>query len=209
MNWGGEGYPQYDGVMKGDHSSQEQAAADQQRQMENQMAQQQLALQTKQLNSVNSTVDPMIANGGLTPEMKSALQANLVNKLGSNFQNMMVNLNQNLVARGLTGGTTGAGGGGVAGGFGALYSALAGQQQQGQFDIANMQNSSLMNELGLKLGIGSQFGGNVGLFNQGASSALGSGVTAANNADQAQTSWMGPLFGALGSIGGAALTHKP
>lgn len=190
---------------KGDHSQAEQQNADQQRTMENQLMQQQLQMQLKQLNSVNSTVDPMIANGGLSPQMQAALQAQLVNKLGGNFQSMMGNLNQNLTARGLTGGTTGAGGGGVAGGFGQLYAALAGQQQQGSFDIANLANQSLMNELGIKMGIGGQFGANTGMFNSGAGSALNSGVTAAYNADQAQTSWMGPVFGALGSIGKAAV----
>jgi hypothetical protein len=190
---------------KGDHSAAEQKAADQQRALETNLMQQQLGMQMGQLSSVNATVNPMIANGGLTPQMQSALQANLVNKLGTGAQQMMGNLNQNLVARGLTGGTSGAGGGGVASGFGALYSALAGQQQQGQFDIANLQQQSLMNELGIKMGIGSQFGNNTGTFTQGAGQALSQGVTAANNADQAATSWMGPVFGALGSVGGASL----
>lgn len=193
-------------LCKGDHSQTEQNNADSQRNMENQLMQQQLQMQQGQLGAVNKVVDPMIANGGLTPQMQAALQANLTNKLGGNYQQMMGNLNQNLVARGLTGGATGAGGGGVGAGFGALYSSLAGQQQQGTFDIANMQNSALLNELGVKMGIGSQYGGNAGMFNQGAGQALGQGVQAAYNADQAQTSWMGPVFGALGSLGGAAIT---
>jgi len=113
------------------------------------------------------------------------------------------------VARGITGGQN-AGSGDIARNFGQLGAMQAALQQQGAIGTAETMNQQrlglLQNDLGLKLGIANQYGGNIGTFNSGASNALNSGVTAANNVDQAATSWMGPVFGALGGLGGSLIS---
>lgn len=190
---------------KGGASKQEQAAADQQRNQENQLMQQQLNMQMGQLNSVNSVLDPMIANGGLAPGVQNAMTSLVMNQLPQTYRQGVGAINNALAARGISGGQA-AGSGDIGRDFGAMASALGNQQQQGLSNIQLAKQGALMNDLGLKMGIGSQFGANVGGFNQGALGALGQGVTAAHNVDQAQTSWMGPLFGALGSIGGSFMT---
>jgi hypothetical protein len=101
----------------------------------------------------------------------------------------------------MTGGNN-AGAGGVAGSFGALTADLGSLQQQGSTNVQMAKAQGLNNAMNTTLGIGNMYGQNLNTFNSGASSALNSGVTAANNADQASTSWMGPVFGALGSAAG-------
>lgn len=189
---------------KGSASKAEQAAADQQRSLQNQLTQQQLAMQQKQLGDVNAVADPMIARGGMSEAQEAAMRSLLINSLPQQFAGLQGQINNQLVSRGISGGQTGAGSGDIARQFGGLGAMEAGLQQQGLSNIELQKAAQLQGLLGLKLGIGSQYGANIGTFNQGASSALGSGVEAANNADMASTSWMGPVFGALGGIGAGA-----
>jgi len=220
LEW--EGDPCYCGpieLVKGSHSSAEQSNADQQRAMENNLTQQQLAMQQqqfqmqqKQLDSVNATVDPIIAAGGLAPGVQSALTAQLMNTIPQQFQNVAGNINNSLVARGITGGGM-AGSGDIARDFGALGAAQAGMQQQGLTDIQLQKQQGLMQALGLKMGVGGMYGQNMGLFGQGAGSfnagagtALNAGVQAGYNADQASTSLMGPLLGGLMGMGSTFAT---
>lgn len=187
---------------KGGNSQAEMQNADQQRAMEDRLAQQQLNLQKQQLSAVNAVVDPAIQAGGFFPGQEAAMTSLLTNNLANQYRNAVANTNQSLVARGLSGGQIGAGGGGVAGSFGLMNAMLGNQQQQGLSQIQLDKANQLQGLLGLKLGIGSQYGGNIGTFNSGATGALNAGVTAANNADQAQTSWLGPTLGALTGLGG-------
>lgn len=205
LNWGGPGFSQYDGQMKGDHSSAEQAAADQRRTMEDQLMQQQLGLFKQQMGQVNSVLNPMIAQGGLPPAVEAAMRSQALNEMGQQFKGGVGEMNQALVARGMTGGPM-AGAGGVAQGFGALNALQAGLQTNALNQIQMDKYGALMNELGMKMGIGSQFGGMAGGFNQGGGQALGQGVQAAYNADQAATSFWGPMLGALGSVGAGVAT---
>lgn len=160
------------------------------------LQQQQLALQQGQFNMVNPTLQSMIQNGGLTPQALSALQANTINALPAQFNNLYGQLGQELTARGVTGGQM-AGGGDIARQFGSLGAQEAGLAQQGQFNIAQLQQQGLLGAMGTALGIGGQYGGNVGTFGQGASSAGSSATSAANAATQASTGLWGSLFGAL------------
>jgi hypothetical protein len=199
----------YDGpweMVKGGNSKAEMASADQQRTMQNQIAQQQLQLQQQQLSGVNAVLDPMIANGGLAPGVENAMTSLVMNNIPAQFRGIQGGINNALVARGISGGQTGAGSGDVARQFGELGSMQAALQQQGLSNIQLQKQSALLGDLGLKLGIGSQFGQNVGSFNTGASNALNSGVTAANNADQAQTGFFGSLVGGLAGLGGQAIS---
>ncbi len=191
---------------KGNASKNEQSAADTQRTQENQLMQQQLAMQQQQLAGVNAVADPAIAAGGMFPGQEAAMTSLLTNNLANTYRQGIGNVNQGLVARGLSGGQGGAGGGAVAGNLGMMSAMLGNQQQQGLSDIQLAKAQQMQGLLGLKLGIGSQYGGNVGGFNQGALSALGQGVQAAKNVDEAQTSWMGPVFGALGGMGSSLMT---
>lgn len=228
IEWEGFDYFGSVDLLKGGASKTEQQAADQQRTQENQLTKQQLDLQMKQLgmqqnqlNSVNAAVDPTIQQilGGNTPgvlqPLQSALTASYMNQLPNTYRNAIGNINQNLVARGLSGGQN-AGGGGIGQDFGYMTAMLGQEQQAGAINTAETMSQAnlglLQNDLGLKLGVANQFGGmagqygaNVGGFNQGALGALGQGVQAARNVDEAQTSWMGPVFGAIGSLGGAAI----
>lgn len=203
-------YYSYSGTVaycKGDSSKAEQQRADNIQQQDLAIQQQQLNAQLAQLQGVNAAVDPIISSiiSGQTPTvlapLESSLTASYMNLLPATYRAGMAQINNNLVARGLTGGTN-AGGGGVAGNFGALTAALAAQQQQGATDTAQALNAQklqlLGNSLNAKMGLASQYGQNVGTFGSGVTGALNAGVQAAGNADAAATSWMGPVFGALG-----------
>lgn len=190
LNWGGTGYAAYDGFLKGDHSQQEQSNADSVRQ-------QQFNLMQQQLQGVNSILDPLISAGGMTPQQQQAMTAIALNDIPQQFRGVQGNINEQLVARGMTGGGM-AGAGGVASGFGQLGAMEAGLQQQALSNIQLQKQQQLMQALSIK-------GGLTGMFNSGGLSALNSGVTAANNADQASSSFWGGMFGALGSLGSAGI----
>lgn len=200
---------------KGGASQAEQSQANQQMAMQNALAQQQLSLMQGQLTGINNAVDPIINQilSGQTPTvlqpLQSALTASYMNQLPQTYRGMVGQLNQDLTARGITGGQN-AGGGAIGQDFGQMAALLGQQQQAGATNAAltlnNASTNMLQNDLGLKLGIANAYQGATNTFNQGASSALSSGVTAAGNADQAQTSWMGPVFGGLAGLGGSAIT---
>lgn len=208
MNWGGAGYNSYTVVMKGDHSEAEQAAADQMRQQELNLMQQQLTMQMGQIGSVNSVLDPIIKAGGMSAEQQAALTNVAYNQLGSDFRSSQGQLNNELVARGMTGGMN-AGSGQMVNQLGQLNAFQDYLKSNALSNIQLEKQQQLMQALGAKMGVAGMFGQNVGMFNQGAGGALNAGVQAAYNADQAQTSWMGPVFGALGAIGGAAAGPHP
>lgn len=194
LEW--EGY-EYSGPIeevKGGASKAEQSAADSMRQQELGLMQQQLQMQMGQLNSVNPVLDRIIANGGMNPEQEAAMRAMAMNQTARNFQDTAGMVNQNLVARGLTGGQN-AGGGGVASQFGQLGAMQNALQANSMNSIQMAKGQGLMQALMGKLGIASSYGQNIGTFNQGASSALQSGVTAANNVDQAGMGLWGSIIG--------------
>lgn len=182
-------------MCSGGNSKQEMQSADAQRAQENALMQQQLQMQMDQISGVNSILDPIISAGGMLPSQQSALTSLALNAIPQQFNNIAGQINQNLVARGITGGSN-AGSGDIARNFGQLGAMEAGLQQQSLSQIQLQKQQQLMQALGAKMGVANLFGSNTNMFNQGASSALNSGVTAANNADQAQTSFMGSLLGA-------------
>lgn len=203
---------EYDGpwqMCKGDNSKAEQAAADAQRAQQNQLMQQQLQMQMQQLQGVNSVLDPIIQAGGMSPGQESALTSLAINQLPQDFRQTQGAINQSLVARGISGGAGGAGSGDIARNFGQLGAMEDYMKGTALSNIQVQKQQQLMQALGAKMGVAGMFGQNTGLFNQGMLGSLNSGVTAANNADQAATSWMGPVFGALGSLGGAAIGKLP
>jgi hypothetical protein len=130
--------------------------------------------------------------------LQNTLNAQVINGIPQQFQNIQGQLNNSLVARGMTGGQM-AGSGGVAQGFGQLGAMEAGLQQQGLANVQIQKANLLNNALAAKMGIAGMYGQNTGLFNQGSLGALGQGVTAANNADQAQSGFWGSVIG--GALG--------
>lgn len=152
----------------------------------------------------------MLQSGGATPATQ-ALQAGAINTAGNTYRNALGQFNQLNARYGLTGGDN-AGGGGIGQNFGALQAALGGQLQDVNTQMAGMKNQNYLGALsgltgitGNLLGMGQGFGNTAVGFGNTAVGSLGQGVQAAHNVDQAQTSWMGPVFGALGSLGGGFL----
>ena len=179
----------------GGNSKAEQQSADQQRAQENALMQQQLQMQMNQIASVNASLDPIIANGGMSQDQQAALTSLALNNIPQQFNNVAGQINQNLVARGITGGGM-AGSGDIARNFGQLGAMEAGLQQQSLSNIQIQKQQQLMQALGAKMGVANLFGQNTGTFNSGAQQALGSGVTAAGNADTANASMWGSILGA-------------
>lgn len=195
----------YDGPVdycKGE-AKQQMQIENQQMQLQNSLQQQQLGMQQGQINQVNPTLRAMIANGGLTPQALAALQANTINQLPQQYNQLYGNLSNQLVQRGITGGDN-AGSGDIARNFGALGAQEAGQAQQGQFNIANLQQQGLMGALQTSLGVGGQYGQNIGTFGSGANSAGSSATSAAETANQSS---FGNIFGSI--FGGLTSMVKP
>jgi len=190
---------------KGGHSSSEQQQADKLRTQEFELTQQQLGLQNQVLGGVSSQLNQIIQSGGMSPQQQAALTSLAMNNLPAQYAGLQGQISNQLTARGISGGQFGAGSGDIARQFGALGAMEAGQQQQALSNIQIQKQQQLMQALGMSLGVAGAYGGNVGTFNSGTIGALGAGVNAAQNADTASTSWMGPVFGALGSLGGGFL----
>lgn len=189
---------------KGGNSKAEMTNANDLENQRNQLLAQQLQQQQNQLNMVNPQLQAIIANGGMLPAQQAAMQSQATALTGANEQQAIGNINNALVARGITGGQN-AGGGDIARQYGALNSQLASQQASLLNQIQVQKGQGLMNAIGTGLGEGQMFGNQALGFGGQATSALGSGVTAANNADQATTGFWGSVLGGLTGMAGSYL----
>jgi hypothetical protein len=203
---------------KGGQSKEAAAAATQQQGVANQLSQQQLdmmrqqlGMQQSQLGKVNAAIDPILANGGLHPDTEAALRSIAMNTLPQTYNNLYGALNNQLVQRGITGGSN-AGSGDIARGFGYIGSQEAGQQANLLSQIPLQKEQGLYQALNAGLGVGNAYGNNTALFNQGglgalgaANQALGVRQNAANAADQASTGFWGSLVGGLAGLGSAGI----
>src|SRR5271166_4320402 len=190
---------------KGDNSQAEMQRANDISSQQLATQQQQLAMQQQQISAVNAQLDPMIAQGGMSQAQQAALTSIMMNQLPAQFNNAAGQINQNLAARGISGGQYGSGSGDIARDFGSLGAMEAGMQAQGLSNIQLQKQQQLMQDLQLKLGIGSQYGQNIGTFGNQGISALGIGQQAAYAADQASTGLWGSLLGAAGTLGTAGI----
>jgi hypothetical protein len=181
---------------KGGNSQTAMTQETQQQTLQNTLAQQQLNLQQQQLGNFNNFLGQLQQGGGFMPGVQSALTSQALNSLPQQYNNLFGQLSNQLVQRGVIGGQN-AGGGQVASQFGSLGSQEAGQQAQLLSQIPILGQQNLTQAQGMGLGVASQYGQNVGSFNQGASSAGSSTVSAAGAADQASTGFWGSLFGGL------------
>jgi len=167
---------------KGGSSQQEMDRA-------NQLQDQQLQMLQNQLNMANPSLNSIIQNGGMTPEQEAAMKSIALNSLPQTYNNAVGQINNALVARGVTGGNM-AGGGGIAKGFESLFQQEGKQQSDLLSQIQVDKSQGLNQALSMALGLAPT-------FNQGATSALQSGVTAAGNVDAAKTGFWGSLMGAI------------
>jgi hypothetical protein len=201
----------YDGPVeqaKGGESRAAAASAEQQRQMENQRASEQLALQRQQLALINRSNEPFLsAEGmGLDPASLAALRSQAIESVPAQFEDARQQLVTELQRRGAGGGALPISGDYLR----RLSQLLVGREglKAGLLRDVTIQDAmtKLQNRFAagnLALGVGSQY--NPATFVQGASSALGSRVSAANAADQASTGIWGSLIGAAGSVLGGTL----
>src|SRR5215472_7132854 len=189
---------------KGGNSKQQMQLADQQLNQQNALMQQQLQMQQNQLGMVNPSLQSIIANQGMLPAQEAAMRSAAMAQTGAQEQLAIGAVNQNLVARGITGGNM-AGGDQIAQTYGVLQKGLRGQQAQNLQNIQLAKGQGLTNYSGLGLGEGQMYGGQALGFGQQAGSALGAGVNAAQAADQNQTGFWGSLIGGLAGLGGTAM----
>jgi len=198
----------------------------------NQLQTQEMALMQQQLAQLNQTLSPfltanqqlmqntqnvvginnqILSNGGLTPQQQQAFTAQAINQATQGYGNAVGQINNALVARGLSGGQFGAGGGGIAQQYGQLGAALGGQMQNAIGGINNLKFQSFENALNMNAGLfqnsmqnqlaaAGLYGNLTGGFNTGGLDALRSGVTAAGNVDQAQSAELGAFTGLAGNI---------
>lgn len=191
--------------LKGGNSQAETTKANTISDQQMALMQQQLQMQAKQLAMVNPQLQALLSNQGMLPQTQAAMTTQATQGLGQQYQALQGQLSQQLQARGMTGGSM-AGGGGIAQGFGQLASWEAGQQSELLNQIQLAKSQGLQNAIGMGLGEGSMFGSQALGFGQQGVGALGSGVTAAGNADQAQTGFFGSLIGGLAGLGGSVAT---
>lgn len=167
-----------------------------QMQINNQIAQQQLAAQQAQLAQYNNYVKQLLAGGGFLPGVKEALTSEAIQGVPQQYNQISRQLETNLASRGVTGGGTQPGSGLLGQGLGALYSAEEQQKSnllnqiamQGQQNIAGAEGGVLQ---------GAGINANVG------SNALGAATNAANQANQ-QSGLLGTIIGGgLGVLGTA------
>lgn len=186
---------------KGGNSQSEMNRANQISQQQLGLQQQQLGLQQQQFGLVNPIVSQIMSAGGLLPQTEAAMRSNALNQIGAGEQQAIGQINNALVARGITGGGM-AGGGAIGQGYGALEQGLLGQSATALNNIQLAKAQGLQNTMGTALGIGQTYGQQgVNLGGQGVS-ALGIGTQAAQAADQAQTGFWGSLIGGLAGMGG-------
>ena len=190
---------------KGGNSKAEMGRANQLEDQRNQLLQQQLQMQQKQLAMVNPSLSAIIQAGGMLPAQQAAMTSNALNQIGAGEQQAIGAINQNLVARGITGGGM-AGSGDIARNYGALQQGLLGQTAQSLNDIQIAKGQGLMGAIQTGLGEAGMFGNQATQFGGQGVNALGIGQQAAGQADQAQTGFWGSVLGGLTGLGSSAIT---
>lgn len=164
------------------------------------------------LKSLTSQFDPILKAGinqeGFSAPEKAALNTQATEGVATNYENAARAVNGQLAATG--------------GGNEFLPSGAADALKYSVADASAKQQSAEQNQIteadyatGRQnfLSAASVLGGSTGVFNptSGAANAATSGGSAAaqtaNEISQANNSWMAPVLGAAGALGGAAITH--
>lgn len=179
-----------------------QAQLNTQNQLVQQELQSQQALQQQVMGSSatpGSIASYLSGNVGFSPQALASMTSQFLNQNTSNFNQAGQAVMSQLASRGAAGGAMPVGGD-FTRGLEALQGARASSQAQGILGL-NVQNaqqalSNQFNAANIGMGQAAQVGQNLGTFNQGASSALNSYVTAANSS---------PLMNMLGQALGAGI----
>ncbi len=196
-------------LCKGGESKQAAKDAAAQRELDNRIMQEQLAMQRDQLAKVSGGVSQFLTpeGQGFDEKTMAALNANAIEGIPGQFEDARKQMMMALAARGGAGGQLPVGGDflrNLASFNAARETAKAGALRDVQIKnaLANLQNRfTASNAL---LGVGSQY--NPSPFISGASSALSSQTEAAKSADQAGTAVWGALIGAGGNLLGNAIS---
>jgi hypothetical protein len=154
---------------------------DQQNQITRDQLNQQKAIRDQIMQSTSQYTTG--AGQGYDPAQFSAMISQFLNQNSANFNQAGSQVMSSLNARGAGGGNMPVGGD-FTRGLEALQGARASSQSQGILgaNISNLQQAlnNKFNALGLQSGQGAQLGQNIGVFNQGANSALGDYIKGIN-----------------------------
>jgi hypothetical protein len=170
--------------------------AAQQMKINNQIAQQQLALQQEQLAKYNDYVKQILAGGGYLPGVKQALTSEAIQSVPQNYNQVAQQMMTTLGNRGAAGGGSQPGSGLLGRGLGQLYSS----EEQTKSNLLNNITAGGQNN------IAAAEGGVLnaaGLGTQGFTSALGNATSAANQANQSSGLLGTIIGGGLGVLGQA------
>jgi len=176
------------------------------------IANEQLAMQRKTMEGISGGVDQFLSPEGMgfDPATMAALNSQALESVPAQFEDARKQLMSSMLARGGAGGALPVGGD---------YLRNLSQLHVGREGLkANLLRENLIKNAllklqnrfsaaNVKLGVGSQF--DPSTFVQGGSSALGSRVTAAQNAETAAFAPWGALIGAAGSAAGSFLGRPP
>jgi hypothetical protein len=167
--------------------------------LQNKLTQQQLDQQKQIRDQIMQSTSQYTtgAGQGYDPAQFSAMISQFLNQNSANFNQAGSQVMSSLNARGAGGGNMPVGGD-FTRGLEALQGARASSQSQGILgaNISNLQQAlnNKFNALGLQSGQGAQLGQNIGVFNQGASTALGDYVKAS------QGGFLNSFGSALGGV---------
>lgn len=163
-----------------DHG-QDAAAAQQKR--DNALQDAEVARQHAVQDQIKGAVSPYITDGGqgFSPEMMAYLQSQFLNQNSSTYNQAGGNVRSALASRGVGTGALPVGGDYVRG-IAELEGSKAGSQSTGLLGLgvqnAQQALTNKFNAFNALNGVASQGGGNIGVFGQGASSALNNYVQA-------------------------------
>ena len=198
-NWGGPGFSEYQGYMKGSDT------ANRQRQQELDMQTAAFNMQQQQLATLTKAFSPYLSGKiGFQPEQLASMRSQFLNNNAQTFNQAGQQVRQALGARGEGQGNLPVGGT-YAAGIAPLMAAQAGSQSQGLLGL-NVQNAlqALQNQFNtgnLLSGNAAILTGTQGVAGNAASSALNSYINAKNQGFG--SAFMGTLGSALGKgVGG-------
>ena len=170
--------------------------AKQQMKLNNQVAQQQLAMQQKYLAGYQDYVNKILAGGGYMPGVKEALNSQAISSVPQQYNQIAKQLATQNLRTGAAGGGSLPGGGGYARNFGDLYS----QEEQTKANLLNQITA------GGQQNVAQAEGGVLnaaGITSNVGSSALGSATTSANEANKGSQLLNTIVGGGLGVLGSA------
>lgn len=162
--------------------------------LNNQVAQNQLAMQQKYLGGYQDYVDKILSGGGYLPGVKEALNSQAISSVPQQYKQIAKQLATQNLRTGAAGGGSLPGGGGYARNFGDLYS----QEEQTKANLLNQITA------GGQQNVAQAEGGILnaaGITSNTGSSALGGAVSAANEANKSSGLLGTIIGGGLGVLG--------